>query len=363
VFSKKHCGIALVVVGASVGVPRVALAAPSVSALASGDCPNQHQLEVALLARGLKVGDSKFVVSTAASGGHVELNLLRASGESLLTRRFSSEDCIAAADAAAVVVEAYFIEVGGGKLDAAPIAGASQRAPVASPIRESVSERGGEVESNRARSAPLPASVSAADRAAVPVGGLVYGPVPSRVVVAPGRADSPRPIGYFAVGTGIGLPDGAVTARLEGGAGVEWRRLPLSAELSLATSLPNTSGDTPARVRRWANQGVVRVGVPFGGHPRYRPWIGVGGTLAQLRALDVESAPTRSSASALVGAGLELAWPIANSWSGRLDLSCLVLASRDSYRVQPDGEIGRGPRVVCATLVGLAIGSGSGTAR
>ena len=64
-----------------------------------------------------------------------------------------------------------------------------------------------------------------------------------------------------------------------------------------------------------------------------------------------------SALAALVGAGIEIAWPLAKGWRGRLDLGCLMLTTRDSYRVEPDGEIGRGPRVVCSSMIGVRFGS------
>jgi len=359
VSSKAFCSLALAVVASVAAIPRLALAAPRLSVSVEGDCPRADQLEAALLARGLELGDSEYRVSVATSADQVLLRLSRHGGDSVLTRHFSSRDCAAVAEAAAVVVEAYFIEVysnaSGEGLGRSRATQQSQAAaPVGDPVPEVADPSGRGRQGRNAQLAPL--SPHAGQVA--PVSGLVSGPflahAPFRVRPVP----IARPNGFFAVGPVVSLPGGGVTAQVEGGGGLEWGGLPLSTQLGLATSVPSVAGRQPNRTRRWATQGVLRIGVPFGGQVRYRPWVGLGGMVAQLRALDVASSTTKVSTSVLVGAGLELAWPVRHNWSGRLDLGCLMLTSRDSYRVEPDGEIGRGPRVVCAALVGMQFGSG-----
>jgi hypothetical protein len=365
VSSNSVFGLALLVAANVTGIQRVALAGPpvSVSVLANGNCPSAQQVENALAARAIQPGGSEYSVSIQTGSSHVTVQLQRLGGEPLLTRSFSSEDCSAVAEAAAVVVEAYFIEVSGGT--AVPLRSGGESQPVALPlpVHESGPERASPPESTRAGGVSTVTPLHEPEVFALPVQGRVLGPFANGAPIllpqaAP--AGSARTRGYFEVGPFMMLPAAAANVQIGAGAGIDWNRVPMFVELGLATSLPSVTGDVPRRVRRWANQAVMRVGAPMGNGRVYRPWLGVGAMLAELRAVDVPSAPTKVSTSALLGTGLQLAWPIKDSWSGHLDFSCLVLTSRDSYRVQPEGEIGRGPRVVCAAMLGVATGGTAG---
>jgi hypothetical protein len=162
--------------------------------------------------------------------------------------------------------------------------------------------------------------------------------------------------GFVGVGPALTLPDAKLTPEVQVGAGTEVPSVPIATELALATTLPTVSGSGPDRVWRWGSQGVLRVGVPLVGTWHYQPWLGVGLAGARVRALDVPAPPTKTTMTSMVEAGLEIAWPLSAAWHGRFEVGCSILMIRNTYRVDPDGEIGRGPRVVCATLIGVGIG-------
>jgi hypothetical protein len=335
-------------------------AAPEVLVSAQGDCPSQHELEAALIGRGLTIGDSNYLVSTHVDSASVEMTLLHNGTDVVVTRRFSSPDCRAVSDAVAVVVEAYFVEVigltpevdrkGSNKRSTSPSGAefdnsALQVQNTNSNIRQMTREATlGAVPSN-------PGNLSDHDPRSP---GDLLDSKPD----APATSSAPmRRIGFVGIGPVLPLPRGRLTTQFEVGGGVEFPTLPLSIELQLATLWPSTSGGEPNRVRRWSSHGLTRAGVPLGDLVQYRPWLGVGLTLVELRALDIAAAPSRSTLTTVVGAGLEIAWPLAKGWLGRLDLSCMILTTRDSYRIEPDGEIGRGPRVVCSSMMGIGFGS------
>lgn len=337
-------------------------AAPELVVLAQGDCPSQPELEAALNGRGLTIGESKYLVSTHADSAGVEMTLLHDGTEVVLTRRFLSSDCRAVSDAVAVVVEAYFVQVNGlTREDTANRSGKRAPAAVGAELdKPTLAEQTTNANVRQTiREAPPGVTPS---NPAEPPDHNPSNPADIRVSNGGVRALSSsalRGVGFVGIGPALPLPRGKLTAQLEAGGGVEFPAVPLSIELQLATSSSSTSGGEPDRVRRWASQGVARVGTPLGDFVRYRPWLGVGLTLAELRALDIAAAPSRSTSAAVLGAGLELAWPLAKGWRGRLDLSCLILTTRDSYRVEPDGEIGRGPRVVCSSMIGIGFGARS----
>ncbi len=295
---------------ALIGVTSELQAAPELSVSAQGDCPSQRDLEAAVTARGLAIGGASFIVVTQTESMGATLHLLGAQGQTFIERHFVSSDCQALAEAVAVVVEAYFVEVRG-----------PNSTVLTQPLPPLLATQG--TQSERAASVPT-----------VPMRGS----------------------GFFGLGPALALPQGSLTPQVELGGGLDLPTLPLSLELEFATGWPSISGAEPNRVRRWTTQGLFRFGVPFVGRLRYRPWAGLGLSTSELRALDVDAAPTKRTSAALVGGGFELAWPIGNGWLGRFDFGCLALTTRDTYRVEPDGEIGHGPRVVCSWMLGVGLG-------
>lgn len=334
-------------------------AAPVLSVLADSQCPSQIELEEALTGRGLVMGASSYVVATQTSAQTVVVRLVRNGTGPVLTREFAASDCHAAAEAAAVVVEAYFLELAdttaesrGEPPGAAPTASAQSVVPAA-PVPPVAPANDG----RDARSLPSP-------QPPTEVGSRTTGSGSIRITepfepVNRAQHSTPIPIagtGAVGIGTMLALPEPGFALHLEAQGGIEIRSFPLSAEVQVAASLPRVSGDEPNRVSRWSSGAQVRLGVPWGGRNRYCPWLGVGLSLAQLKAIDLTNASTKSSTAAVVAMGFEISWPVAPGWAGRLDLSCTVFTLRESYRVQPDGEIGSGPRVVCGPMLGLRMG-------
>jgi hypothetical protein len=343
-------------------VPGNLHAAPGLFVSTSGDCPSKSDIEAAIVARGLELRASNYVVVAQSEPGAVVMRLFENQGQQLLERRFESQDCRALSDAVAVVVEAYFIELKGprGKEGATPrqanvnVGSTTSNDANATPHLESPPSSAAPIPvgaglPHAAQSMNVPRTAPSLPEAAVSQYG--QGMHTESVSQTPMRAG-----GFMALGPALALPQGNVTSQIELGGGMDFPTVPMSTELAFATTWPTTSGVDPRRVKRWSSQGLVRIGMPYSNRLRYRPWAGLGLTFAQLRALDVAAAPTRTTRAAIIGAGLELAWPIGRGWWGRLDVGCLVLLPRDVYRVEPDGEIGHGPRVVCSSMIGIGLG-------
>jgi len=336
-------------------------AAPELTVSADGDCPNSSELETAMAARGLKLGGSDYVVVTQAEPAGVRVRLLRESGQQIFERHIASQDCRAVADAVAVVIEAYFAEV-----IALPEKGqANASEPIAANDKVLHSETAVRVRSPTTSDTllrpPGAAALPAAQPSKLPAGLplLRAAPVPQPEQNANSVYASRAPWlvgGFVGFGPVMALPVNSFQPQVELGGGADFPTVPVSTEVALMTTWPATSGGEPNRVQRWASQGLLRVGVPASHKLRYRPWGGLGIARSQLRAMDIAEAPTKTTTAALVGLGLELAWPISKGWLGRADTSCLVLTTRDMYLIAPDGVIGRGPRVVCSVMLGIGLG-------
>ena len=337
-------------------------AAPGLFVSASGSCPSKGDIEAAVVARGLELRGSNYVVAAQSEPGAVVMRLFDNQGHQLLERRLESQDCVALADAVAVVVEACFVELKGprGK-DGAATRQTNTNVGSATSNDPSEKRQLGPAPNGAAPTpvgSGLPHAVQSTNHPATyPSQPVAVAPQYGRGVHTESVSYTPmRAGGFMGLGPALALPQGNVTSQIEVGGGVDFPTVPMSAELELATTWPTTSGVDPRRVKRWSSQGLVRIGMPYSNRLRYRPWAGLGLTFAQLRALDVAMAPTKTTSAAIIGAGLEFAWPIGRRWWGRLDVGCLVLATRDAYRVEPDGEIGHGPRVVCSSMLGIGLG-------
>jgi hypothetical protein len=345
---------------AIVACPLAVSANPIFSLSVSGDCPSRTDLSLALGAKGYGISaadqPSSYGIFAQSEATGASLRLTRSGGERLLERRFSSRDCRALAEAMAVVVEAYFVEVG--ELNRPPPAGlqpASVAEPAPSPgvVGVGAGAPRATVEApNVALPALQPATNSRATAAPLRLSAESFREPPP--------VERPRPTvygrGFVGLGAVLNLPSVIATPGIELGGGVDLARLPLSVELALGSSLPTTSFERPNRVWRWANQGVLRLGIPLAGALQYRPWVAGGLSVAMLRERDLSSPVPRTTTSPLVGVGLETAWLVGRGWFGRVDLGCLVLASQDVYRVDPSEEIGRGPRVLCSAILGVGRG-------
>ncbi len=270
--------------------------------------------------------EGSVVVVTLPDVDGVTLRLDEANGTRILERHLASQDCPALAEAIAVIIEAHFLQVN-------------------------------QAQEAQARTSSAEASVVGAPN----VGGRPVTPsLPSEAAysatVAPVTRTNVVPSGVIALGPALTMPQVQLTAMSELAGGVDWVSTGVSLQLALFGNLPATAGNTPNRVKRWNGYGLVRAGFPRLLRGAASPWVGLGLEIGRTRALDVAGSVAQSSLSAVLGGGVAVAWPLSPTWAGQLDVSCLLLATRDSYRIEPDGEIGLGPRAVCTTALGLAWG-------
>jgi hypothetical protein len=151
----------------------------------------------------------------------------------------------------------------------------------------------------------------------------------------------------FELLAGSGVTSFAFAAGLE----TEWPIARVPMRLELLGTTPTVEA-MPDRVRRWAARGMLTTGYRFGTSPSIEPWIGGGVSRAAVRALDLDPAPTTACWSGLVAAGLDATRQIGRGWSLRADAGCSLFLAQEAYRIDPDGEIGRGPRVGCTLTLG-----------
>ena len=331
--------------------PPTALAAPSAASPSDASAPNDNQATQV----GLVVGGAEYTVVAAAQPNGTALQLLRSDGAWVLARHFESQDCGALAAAIAVVVEAYFVEMKG----LSPEANAAPASPLPN-------GNAGIGTTNGAVSSPEPQPVAQAPNSAPKLTPGAAGRTTDdrlAIAMAPGdrRTIPLQPIATARAMAGLGFALAAPTGELGPGVnlrgGVDVTSVPVAVELAAATAWPTTSGASPNRVKRWSSQGLLRVSVPLHARLHYRPWLGAGVTLSQLHALDLSAPPTRTTTSGLLGAGVAVTWPIGKNWFGLLEANGMLLTTRDRYRVDPDGTIGRGPRALFTTLVGVGWGA------
>lgn len=321
------------------GAPRVSRAAPPLVVRATGDCPSQHEVEQALCARGFALGGG-FLVATQADHEGVVLRLGHPNGEWVAERRFASQDCPAMAAAVAVVVEAYFVE-----LDAARARGPSP--PSSTAPNADVSPQKSDISRPVAYSNPAPNPVRGAT--AWNTGASSRG-APASLWALTGN-------GFAGVGPALALPGGQMTPQLTLGAGLDLSPFPATTQLALSNGLASTSGSEPQRIRRQGTEALLRIGIHSTGYIHFRPWLGAGLGVARVRALDIPEASEEVSTTGLLGLGFQTVWPLGKWWSAILDVGCLVLLTRDTYRVEPDGVVGRGPRGICSASLGVGLGS------
>lgn len=341
-----------------------AVASPTFAVSSDGTCPTQEAVVAALHARGFS-GATRAEVRTFTLAVHSQPAgaslCLRAQAEScLLERSFASQDCEALAEAIAVVVEGYFVQVerGDGQHNWVTQDAEHSRTPLASDSTDDAAggvARGGElgrVEQTPARDAPTGATPPIS-----PIAKKELAKAAFSTNTASAAAPDPSTIhGYSllaGIGTTVTLPELAASPVAELGGGIGFKRVPLVFDLLLSTSASQESGKPPDRVTRWPSQGLIRIGVPWGHTLGLLPWLGIGLSIARLREPDLPVPKTKTTSSLLVGTGVELRWVVTNALFGRAGLGCALLATRDRYRVQPDGEIGVGPRTTCSATIGL----------
>lgn len=330
---------------------REAAAAPTFAVSTDGDCPNRDALVSALSSKGYAVGGTSeptefFVVARADPAG-ASLCLSQGQSTCLLERHFESADCRAVAEAMAVVVEAYFIDAAQLGYRAQPPQDAPPTSPAPVPAPDGATNAPREIPAQAPSAAP---------------------PQPQETILPPSAPPSrqtpklahTRPDlfarGFAGIGAMQAFPDVSISPLVDLGVGLDFASLPLTTDAAIMTSYPRVTGTNPNRVWRWASQGSLRLGVPWLSKPRVHPWAAVGLSLVRLRAEDLAAPPTKTTSSALVGAGLSASLPLSGKWFGRIDVGCLVIGTRDQYEVQPTEEIGFGPRVVCTTILEMGIG-------
>lgn len=325
-----------------------AAAPPVLDLTAEGDCPDRAALASSMRAHGCTLGPSEWHASVRRVAGAARLELRNSAGQTVLDRQIESNDCAALAEAAALIVEAYFVEIGvmtapsGSEPGVTPTtAEQTAPAPTATPNSEGRSD---------------PARTTAGRRGEVTSARKHAG----RTQLAPPFSSS-RSLGWHGM-AGLGPRAEAPALHFSGaaelGVGLDLPSPAVSARLAVATAVPRVLFSEPNRVSRWPSRALVQVGGRLGEDPVVFPWAGSGVSAVRVRAHDLPGATRRWVWSALVGLGVDTWWPLRRGWFAMTGLGCLVYISREAYRVDPDGEIGRGPRVDCGASLGAAWGEG-----
>jgi hypothetical protein len=299
--------------------------------------------------------------------GSVELLLSRTDGTPILHRAFTSHDCGAVTDAIIVVLEAQFAEV---------IAPKSQENALFVPTPEGLSTA--IPPAAPAADSPAPAADSLAPAAESPAP-TADSPVPAALIATAPRKSSAttqetnlRPAssktspahfspsalnwyGMLSLGPAISLPDREGSPRLVAGFGVENAHFPLSIDLNLIGHLPLTTGTRPNRVRRIGSQAVLRFGLPLSRPAlfQYRPWLGTGLALTALKAVDLGDQSTEISYSPTADFGFDIVCPLVSSVGLQMSAKSTLFLRRDRYEINPDGVVGKGPRVAIGLDLGI----------
>jgi hypothetical protein len=334
--------------------PCRAAAPPVLEVAAEGECPDANGLASALRAHGCVMGASEWHASVRRGSGMAELALRNSAGQTVLEREIPGDDCDAIAEAAALIIEAYFVQIGvlpepragdAGPPEAAQPSAAETPPPTSAPdAPQPVATP--RVPDARPSSRPVPATApSQTGRAGADV--------------RQSRADALRWHAIAAVGPRVQAPEIEFAGGAELGVGFDLAALPLSAEVRIATGLPVVVLAPPNRVRRWPSSALGRLGWRLGSVPVTVPWVGAGISAVGLRALDPTLRGNTSDTvwSALAGLGVDAWWPLGRTWFALTGVGCSVYASRERYRIDGNG-VGRGPRVECGATLGAGLGSG-----
>jgi hypothetical protein len=385
---------------------QVTNATPHLSVFVEGNCPNQRTFVSILTERGFEISaeaaSAEFRVHVNSEPGHSTLSVYRKNDQEVLTRRLTSRDCRAMAEAMVVVLEAHFISMNApptGKHTPPernppePTSPPAERAPASvehtTKARQPTDTATPTLEPSTAPSTLEPPTLepSTLEPSTAP---STLEPSTAPPTLEPSTAPSQTPKsqtispplptfarnstaptnpqlaaqktgfaarGYVALGPVVELPERRVSPRFELGFGGDFTALPLSLELVLASHFPTTVGETPNRVKRWDSQGLLRVGLPsqIPSVMSFRPWFGGGVARNRLKALDLAVSSTVSSYAPTLSAGFEVALPLGSRIALLQNTICTVYLRRDSYQVNPDGIIGRGPRVSCGMTLGLGL--------
>ena len=335
-----------------------AFEAPRLLVTVDGDCPVQNSVENLLVARGFDVikedTSAEYRVEIHGDRGSVELLLSRKDGTRILRRAFTSRDCGAVTDTIVVVLEAQFAEV---------IAPKSQESALIAPSTETTTKAASpaaapatspDATSPDALVANSTDSISAQKSSAT----TQKTPIRPTLPMTSARQSPPSTrnwYGMLALGPEISLPDREGLPRLVAGFGTENALFPLSVDLNLIGHLPVTTGTRPNRVRRIGSQALIRFGLPLSLPTlfQYRPWLGTGFALTTLKAIDLVKQSTQVSYSPTADFGFDIIYPLVSSIGLQMGAHGTVFLLRDRYEINPDGVVGRGPRVALGLNLGI----------
>jgi len=305
-----------------------------------GDCPSQELMKAALMRRQLPTQSAEYRFTLRSAAGGAEVSLADGTGDVVLKRRLDSEDCSALADAAALIVETFFVELLA--REAAPQA--------AEPAPDSP---GNPLGTPAAATPPVARAAPAAPAPAEPAS-----PAPAKPAAPPSAPSGSRLLLALAAGLDW-LPErGALGGAAEGVVGWSLVHAALDLELHATTGTTMTLLSGADRVSRLERLLTVRLDRRFGSRPVLAPWLGVGASAARLRLLALENGPTRTHWSPVLEAGVTAEQSLTGAWSVRAELGCRLLLLHESYRVNPGGEFGSGPFFGCGLLGGVSWSSG-----
>jgi hypothetical protein len=299
----------------------------------TGNCPSESELATALAARRLPALAREFKVVLAEFSGGVDVTLVRLPNERLLERRVQSADCRALADAAAVIVEAYFVELAGRSTPpaASNAAGnepsAATSPPPAAPPPTLVVP------------VPPPATSGARAAASIPPGATAPASAGPRIELA------------LSGGAELYPQHGTLAAAGQLGVGL-WLTSALELEAHGVLTTSTTSGSPPDRVSRTERRVALRADRWLGSAPALAVLGGFGVALTSVEALDIPERATKVAWSPVLEGGLALRQPVGSGFALGGELGCHVLLTQENYVLEPDEQLGKGPRFACALLAG-----------
>jgi len=303
----------------------------------TGNCPSEGELATALAARRLPEGAREFKVVLTEFAGGADVTLVRLPGEPVLERRVQSGDCRALADAAAVIVEAYFVELAASAPPSGPIA----------PGNEPSVPGAATAAATQPTAAPsTPPSTSPTPANATPVATTATPRPPEATASTP---SGPRVDVTLAGGAELYPEHGSIAAAGQLAAGL-WLTSALELEAHGMLTTTTTSGSAPNRVSRTERRIALRANGWLGGTPQLAPFGGFGAAFTSVEALDVPAATAEVAWSPVLEGGFLLRQPVGSGLALGGELGCHVLLTQERYLVEPDGEIGKGPRFACAAL-------------
>ncbi len=316
---------------------------PPIRVSVEGQCPDATTLgePIAQFTRTPEDDQAAYTLQVHSSEeGRIQVVLLSPRGELEFDRTLQSRDCVAVAEAVAIILRAHFVELGMHLPEPAVGRGDSPAEDDKSAVEDGSTSRPPVAQPE----APPPAPPAPA-RAP---GTSPQGPEGAAVT----EADSTR----WELGAGMGalleLPEITPTPslRLEVGRVVARRTL----RASFVGALPTRRGDSPADVSRLPLSVAVNLGWRFGTGWLLEPHAGVGAQLALVEGVSVGNPSLTASWSPTLCAGARVEWPTAplTPW---VDVGGITLLRRDRYVVDPLGAVGLGPRAYLGVSVGASL--------